>query len=244
MGRTAQEDKMNVKRIKKLLEKPKAMNPLFFLALLFTPLGASALDLLQFAQKYQGLYPSEIVNKAAFEQQYVVRTKLDKVQWSTEFSYDDGQGITTINVSSVLTGLGSLALVDRCKATGRGVGVTGFGVKVPFTRQTCSRVFIRGYDKFFLGEREGIHTSLTFRIPLSANDFRRLKAAGNIEIAVALTTSMPDGVVVDHSVSGESATRDFPYETRMNVYYLHGKVSEIQYFLPWAKTPFATQQVN
>jgi hypothetical protein len=214
-------------------------------ALLICSVGASAQELLQLAQKFKNRYRSEVVDTSAFQKQYVARTKLGDL--GVEMTYDDNAGVATVRLSSIESKLGMTALVDKCNTTGRALGVTGFGVRVPFTRQTCYRVFLRDYDELVLGEPEtkyGHSVSSLFKIQLSPGEFRKLKALGHLDMAVTLTPTLPSGIVVEHSFSSESATRDYPYETLMNVYHLHGTVSKIDYFLPSAKTPFLTQQVN
>jgi hypothetical protein len=220
---------------------------IFVVALLLAPLGAGAGDLLQFAQKYQDRYASEFKDKAAFEQQFIVRTKVGRTH-ADDFSYDDARGIATVELAAVSNVLGNLILTERCKNVGRELGVTGFGVKVPFTRLTCHRVFLQGYSAVAMGEPEPEGRALGasfFRIKLSPAEFRRLKAAASLEVVVALTVTLPEtGVVVRTEVSNQAATREYPYETHMNVYYVHGTISELKYFLPGAKAPFSTQTVD
>lgn len=106
-------------------------------ALPLTSICASALDLLQFAEKYQGLYESEITDRAAFEQEFVTPIKVGN---GSNITYNDYRGKAAIRLSSVENKLGMVALIDKCKATGA-TDVTAFGVRHSFTRQTCHRVF-------------------------------------------------------------------------------------------------------
>jgi hypothetical protein len=214
------------------------------LALATASVPASAQDLLKFAQKYKGVYRSEISDTSAFETEFVVRTKIGE-SYGTNISYDDATGVATLKLNSVENKLGMTALVDRCKSLGRAKGVTRFGLKATYTRQSCQRVFVRGYDDFALGELEGKNSASAgslIKVPLSPGEFRRFKAAGYLEIAVTLTPALESGLVVEHSTSYSSATLDYPYETLMDVYHLPAVVSKIEYFLPSAKVPFVVQE--
>lgn len=202
-------------------------------------------DLLQFAQRYANKYPSEVKDQSAFDREYVVRTKIGEA-YSTEMSYDDAAGVATVLVGSVDSELRMNALVDTCTPTGRGTGVTGFGVRVNFVKQTCNRVFLRGYDELRLGAEsvsESYVTRAKFTIPMTPTEFRRLKALNYIEMTVALTPTIPKGVVVEKDTVYEAAKSTYPYETTMHVHYIEGTVRELRYYLPWSKTPFLAQNV-
>ena len=199
-----------------------------------------------FVQKYKGLYASEISDERPFSQSFNTRVNIP-ASFRAKAAYDDGNKTITIT-TDYFHSLRMQEVFESCTTRGTATGTTAMGVTASFVKQTCDRIFIKGNDDIWLGDKQQNPTASylsTGLITLAGNpkQYRDLLDRG-FDIAVTFTPIKSDSVSVEHDQAFHSATIDSRYETHMNVYKFSAKVHRIDYFLAGAKIPFRVDRFD
>lgn len=220
--------------------------------LLFVTLNAFAADLpplLRFAQQHAGLPPAQITDRAAFERETVVRVKLgDRV--ATRFEYDEPTGTALIRLKSTDNHLGLLFLAEDCQTAEKTVVRTTVGAQSPSATRTCERVVFSEQDDTVIGQPlpaicpDACPPNSVLLAKATPAEFRRLQDMAHVIVAVTFTPMIADGVPVRRTERTRPPRPGDAVETLTRTYYLSAKVRKLEFFLPWATTPFATQPVS
>lgn len=200
---------------------------------------------LAFVQKHKGLYASEISDERPFSQSFT--TRINIAPYRIKVAYDDGSKTITITTDQFQS-LQMQEVFESCTKRGTATGTTAMGVTASFVKQTCHRIFIKGNDDKWLGDKHQnpsasyLSTGL-ITLPGNPKQYRDLLARG-FDIAVTFTPIKSDSVVVEHDQAFHSAKIDYRYETHMNVYKFSAKVHRIDYFFAGAKIPFRVDRFD
>ncbi len=220
--------------------------------LLLTSLNTSATDvppLLRFAQQNAGLQPGQITDRAAFERETVVRVKLGNLLFN-QFRYDPPSGTALIRLKPSDNNLGLISLAEDCQTTGKVAIKTSDGAPSSYTTRTCERVVLSDHDCKVLGQPQpgscldGCPPDSLLLAKATPDDLRRLQEAAHVVVAVTFAPTITNDVPVRRTERTRPPKPGNMVETLTRTYYLSATVRKLEFFLPWATTPFATQSVS
>jgi hypothetical protein len=192
-----------------------------------------ATDVLPFAQRFKGRFPSEIREKDSFDRPYRGRYAL----YVNDPHYDDSRQEISVNVGITVTMnvfSWTNVLHETCAKTGTGSGITAMGVRFSYIRRTCHVV-----------ELESDYSTLAAEKPIrfagSPSDYRAIKARGLlVEKFVVPVLSNDAPVKYRHDVI--TPRLDRRYETDLHHYTVTGKIVGTRFYIPGNTKPLVLSQ--
>lgn len=202
-----------------------------------------ARELESIAQKYQGLFHSELRDKGVLDKEFVVRAHIDPDSFTSARFEDDRQSVQIDGITEF--DINQITLRESCKTTGSAAGTTAGGAKVTYSKRSCQMLILHDHSKFVPGaECKQVGSikscSLTkIRFPISAADFRFMQKTGlDIEVRFRLVSSK--GPVFEAFEGGRKATFNRPVELSTKGWDIAGEISEVRWFLSGRKEAIRT----